>query len=296
MLQRPRKSKFIEEYWAPGQKPSGILCNQFYELKWSNGCMFGCEYCYLRGTFRYSRWRGFEQTVFSNTQKMLQEVEEFLKLERPYVLHTGEVSDSLAVPGSERTMGELVKLFGMQDRHTLLILTKSDNIESLLDLPHNGRTVIGFSINPPKIASRFEIGAASTDQRLRAAERCIDARYRVMVRVDPMIPAVGWRAQYASLFSNLNNLKLHGIVVGTLRAYPGLLHTLSPALRAMLEERDIDGRWHLKKSTRENMYDFAFRSLKFERMGVCKETGARWAGLVKQHGPKKFYCNCNCNV
>lgn len=296
VLSRPRKSNFIEEYWGEGQKPSGVLCNQFYELKWSNGCLFGCQYCYLRGTFRYSKWRGFQQTVFSNTEEMLQEVDEFLRLEKPYVLHTGEVSDSLAVPGSEAIMGKLITRFGAQDKHTLLILTKSNNVGSLLDLPHRGRTVIGFSINPRKIAERFEVGAASTDERLEAAQRCIDAGYKVMVRVDPMIPAAGWRPQYASFFSKLNEMEVHGVVVGTLRAYPGLLHTLSPPLRAMLREKDIDGRWHLKKSTRESMYEFAFSSLNFERMGVCKETGARWAGLVKRHGPKKFFCNCTCNM
>lgn len=216
-----------------------------------------------------------------------------MRLEKLYVLRTHEVSGSLTVPGSEATMGELIARFGAQDRHTLLILTKSNNVDSLLELRHRGRTVIGFSINPPKITERYEVGAASSDARLEAAQRCIHAGYKVMVRVDPMIPAPGWRAQYASLLSALNEMRLHGIVVATLRAYPGLLHTLSPPLQATLIERGIDGRWHLKKPTRESMYHFAFNTLKFERMGVYKETGARWTGLVKRYEPKKPFCNCN---
>ena len=290
---RPRKSQFITPFWADGKKPVGVLCCQFHEAKWSNGCMYKCNYCYLKGTFRWQRWKGGEQTIFSNIEEFFEEVEDFLKLEKPDVLHTGEVADSLAVPGSERIMAQLVERFGKQNKHTLLLLTKSNNVDALLDLDHNRMTVIGFSINPPAVARDFEKGAATTNQRLRAAQRCIDAGYKVMVRVDPMIPVKGWKRQYLALFNKLNDMELYGVVVGTLRAFSGLKPMMSKELRDMLEVREADRRWHLEQTLRDEMYALAFQTLKAERMGLCKESGEMWAKLGMKYGFRKFICNCH---
>ena len=290
---RKRKSQFVTPFWSEGKKPVGVLCCQFHEAKWSNGCMYKCDYCYLKGTFRWQKWKGGEQTIFSNTQEFFAEVEEFLKLEKPDVLHTGEVADSLAVPGSERIMGQLVERFGKQDRHTLLLLTKSNNIDELLGLRHNRMTVIGFSINPPTIARAFEKGAAPTEQRLAAARKCIKAGYKVMVRVDPMIPVKGWKRQYEALFDKLNNMDLFGVVVGTLRAFAGLKPMMCRELRDMLQIREKDRRWHLEQQLRAEMYALAFKTLKAERMGLCKESGEMWAKLGMKYGFRKFICNCH---
>ncbi|HEV8405514.1 MAG TPA: radical SAM protein [Nitrososphaera sp.] len=293
VLVRDRKSKFITPFWEKGKKPDGVLCCQFYEAKWSNGCMYDCGYCYLRGTFRWQEWNGREQTIFSNVGELFREVDEFLKQERPTVLHTGEVSDSLAVPGSEKIMAKLIEKFAQQDKHTLLLLTKSNNIKELLDLKHNRRTVIAFSINPASIARRFEKGAASTDDRLRAAKQCIKSGYKVMVRVDPMIPVKGWRQQYKGLFNQLNKLQLYGVVVGTLRAFSGLKPKMTKELSNMLEVREKDRRWHLEQELRDEMYSLAFSTLNAERMGLCKEAGRTWGLLGKKYGYRKFICNCH---
>jgi spore photoproduct lyase len=288
-----RFSPFVTPFWQPGEKPAGVLCCQFFEVKFSNGCMFHCDFCYLRNTFKYRNWRGGEQTLFSNTDDLKCEIREYMKFDKPYVFHTGEVADSLAAPGSEQIITWLVKQFGMQKRHTLLLLTKSNNVEFLMPLPHNSRTVCGFSVNPPEIAQRFEVGAATTEERLAAAEMVMETGYPVMVRVDPMIPIDGWERQYMELFERLNTMPLHGVVVGTLRAFPNLRNLMRPALRKLLTVRDIDGRWHIPNETRTAMYNLAFGTLKFKRMGLCKESGSRWGELIRKFGPHEFICNCH---
>lgn len=289
---RERKSRFIEPFWKDGEKPKGVLCCQFYEAKWSNGCVFACEYCYLRGTFRWQGWKGRSQTVFTNVDELKNEVDEFLNLPGSHVLHTGEVADSLAVPGTEELMGSFVESFGEQKRHTLLLLTKSDNVGSLLNLEHNDQTVIGFSINPSVVSKQFEIGAASTRSRLRAAKRCSEAGYRVMVRVDPIIPVPNWRKHYRKLFDELNALELYGVVVGTLRAFNGLRISLGSELKSYLTNRDVDGRWHIPHDLRLEIYKMAFQELRFKRMGVCKESGETWSQLISEFRDKRFFCNC----
>lgn len=289
---RERKAKFVKEFWQ-NEKPIGVLCCKFSELIWSNGCPYGCDYCYLKGTFRVQKWNGFEQTIFSNTEQMWKEIEVFLSRDEPSILHTGELSDSLAAPGSDNIMADIVSRFGKQDKHTLLLLTKSANVDKLLNLKHNGMTVMGFSINPQKVVTKFELGAASTKRRLTAAKKCIKAGYPVMIRVDPMIPILKWKKHYSELFSELNKLKLRGVVVGTLRAYPSLTHKISNELKNMLKSKDIDGRYHVDEDLRNEMYSFSFRKLKSKRVGICKESGTLWGRLSKNFG-KTFICNCRC--
>jgi spore photoproduct lyase len=64
-----------------------------------------------------------------------------------------------------------VKRFGKQNKHTLLLLTKSSNVNGLLKLKHNGMTVVGFSINPQAIVSKYELGTSATNDRLDAVGR-----------------------------------------------------------------------------------------------------------------------------
>jgi len=289
---RERKAKFVKEFWQK-EKPVGVLCCKFSELIWSNGCPYGCDYCYLKGTFRVQKWNGFEQTIFSNSTEMWKEIEDFLKKEESSILHTGELADSLAAPGAPEIMADIVTRFGMQSRHTLLLLTKSDNVDALLSAKHNGMTVVGFSINPQPIVRKYELGTASTRKRMQAARKCVKAGYPVMVRVDPMIPVPGWKKYYSELFAELNKIDLRGVVVGTLRAYPGLAFRISKELRSMLKNKDIDGRYHIDANIRNEMYEFAFSRIKAKRMGICKESGEMWGQLSKKHS-KRFICNCRC--
>ncbi|MEM4201551.1 MAG: radical SAM protein [Nitrososphaerales archaeon] len=295
---RVRHSDFIKPFWDEGEKPKGVLCFQFYELNWSNGCVGACDYCYLRGTFRWSGWMGGEQTIFSNTSKMFREVELFLKVkDKPTVLHTGEVNDSLAVPDANPIMSRLVQMFGAQNKHTLLLLTKSDNVDFLLNLLHNGRTVVGFSLNPKPVVDKYEHNTAPVERRIEAMRKCGEAGYPVMARIDPMIPVDGWRELYTDLFEQVNQIpNLRGAVVGSIRAFTGLWNQLRPDLKAMLTERDVDGRRHLPRALRDEMYDLAFTKLKTRRIGVCKESGMLWSSLIKKHGARQFICNCHCQV
>ncbi|MHC1564053.1 MAG: SPL family radical SAM protein [Candidatus Hecatellaceae archaeon] len=141
-------------------------------MAWANGCSYHCSYCYLQGTFRGNT----NPTVFSNLDDMLREVSCWLKKPGgPRLLNTGELCDSLAI--TDKVMRALIPIFGRQKRHKLLLLTKSDRVEGLLGLPHNGQTIVSFSVNPPEVSSLFEPDAAPPERRLEAAWKCFNAGY-----------------------------------------------------------------------------------------------------------------------
>ena len=68
------------------------------------------------------------------------------------------------------------------------MLTKSDNVDDILDLPHNGQTIIAWSMNNTMVSQKFEIGAPSFERRLAAARKVQEAGYRVRIRLDPIVP------------------------------------------------------------------------------------------------------------
>ena len=237
-------------------------------------------------------------TIFSNQDKMFREVNDFLSDSsiKPTILHAGELTDSLASNEGIPIMSRLVERFGKQKKHTLLLLTKSANVDGILNLEHNGMTVAAFSVNPNLVADKYEKSAAIPEDRLRAAEKCIDTGYPVMIRVDPIIPVEGWKDAYLELFDRINSMKLRGVVVGTIRAFMTLYIQLSDDLKKLLTEKDVDGRRHLPIEQRNEIYDLAFSKLNTKRIGICKESGRTWGRLISKHGKRGFICNCYCRA
>jgi len=282
-LGRTRKSPFIRLF---DKTPRGIVCPHFYLLAWANGCPYRCAYCYLQGTFRGRT----QPTVFTNRSSMMREVDSFLSMEKPFLLNTGELADSLAI--TDEVMISLVKRFSLQKRHKLLLVTKSANVDGLLGLEHNRQTIVSFSVNAPLVAEKYEVGAPPVERRLEAAEAVMEAGYPCRVRVDPMIPVDGWEEAYSELAERLNQLPFERVTLGTLRVYP-IVKAYSKRLGrdqsvfTYLEERTIDGRLRPKHELRLRMYQNMLRRLTHP-VGVCKET-------VKMHRELALpepRCNC----
>lgn len=292
---RARHSNFISRF---SRTKAGILCCPFYELKWANGCPFDCSYCYLRGTaVRLGQtWIGPQgrPTVYTNVDDIYSEVDAWIfkhKNDPSLVLHTGELSDSLALPKSIEILSPIIEKFARQSKHKLLLLTKSKNVDGLLPLQHKGQTVVGFSVNPPSIVEEYEHDTAGTEERLRAAKKCIAAGYPVMLRVDPMIPVSGWREIYRCFLAEINALPVLGIAIGTLRAFGNLYRLLPSHLQRLLTKQDFDRRFRIQDRLRYEMYSLAMSIVEHPRVGICKEGGAWSSGLYAKF-KKRFFCNC----
>ncbi len=239
-------------------------------------------------------WAARKTNGYTNVNDIYGKVDAWLLGHRDdpsLVLHTGELSDSLALPRSTEILGPIIEKFGSQLRHKLLLLTKSNNVDRLLSLQHKGQTVVGFSVNPHSIVKEYEYETASTQERLRAAEKCIAAGYPVMLRVDPIIPVSDWREIYRNFLTEINTLPVFGIAMGTLRAFGNLYRVLPFHLQRLLTERDFDGRFRIRAKLRFEMYSLAMSIIKHPRVGICKEGGAWSSGLYAKY-KKRFFCNC----
>ena len=109
----------------------------------------------------------------------------------------GELADSLSMEHLTGAARELIPWFSRSGNGYLFMLTKSDNVEGILDLEYNGHMVVAWSMNAPEVSRKLELGAPSFERRLAAAARVQKAGYPVRIRLDSIVPIPGWREQYA---------------------------------------------------------------------------------------------------
>jgi len=186
---RERKSPFI--HLNNTVKP-GIICEPFWAVSYYIGCPYGCTYCYLQGTFRGK----VEPVVYTNRQRLLGELEEWLARPGSQRLNAGELEDSLALDGQIPLVDDLVPHFLAQSRHKLLLVTKSTNVKNLLKYDGNDRVIVAFSVNAPEVWSQYELDTPHPLRRAEAARKVQEAGFSVVLRLDPMIPVPDWAQLY----------------------------------------------------------------------------------------------------
>lgn len=123
--------------------------------------------------------------------------------QQQFRLRMGLSGDALALDDITRFSQVLVPFFALMPNATLELRTRTDNVGHLLQLGHQGHTVISFAINPRVLITGEERGTASLLERLIAARRCINAGYRVAFAIDPIIRCHGWERLYEELLDEL---------------------------------------------------------------------------------------------
>jgi spore photoproduct lyase len=213
---RERKSPFIH---VNDTRRPGLVCGAFHAISYYIGCPYRCSYCYLQGTFRGK----VNPVVYTNRDRLLLELDQWLAQPGNMRLNAGELMDSLALDGVVPIVDDLVPRFAAQNRHKLLLVTKSANIDNLLKYDPRGQVIVALSINAPEVAAHFEQGAPHPLRRVEAAARVKDAGYDLTLRLDPMIPVDGWRDAYSRFLDEASQIVTpHQWTLGSLRYFTSL--------------------------------------------------------------------------
>ncbi|MHC1597924.1 MAG: SPL family radical SAM protein [Methermicoccaceae archaeon] len=274
-------------------KPTDVVCPHFLELKWAYGCPFKCAWCYLQGTFRFLKTR--TDPVVKDRERIRRAVLSFFNSSSPpEMLNTGEIADSLMAENGEPFSKFIVPLFEKQRRHKVLFLSKSSNVRHLLEIPEHNQTVLSFSVNADSVARRWEKGAPSVADRLEAAKRASEAGYEVRLRIDPIVPVVGWEEHYKELVDDiLARFTPERITLGSLR---GLQSTINNARdTSWVEYLSERSNWGRKVGFETRLVNFStiidhLSDYGYENVALCKETIEMWAALGLDW--RKIRCNC----
>jgi DNA repair photolyase len=171
-------------------------------------------------------------THFVNYDKMFKEIVSFDRLNVPdvlRVLNLGELCDPLAVEDITGFAEEVIPFVAEEtNKAKLLFLTKSDRIDSLLDLTHRNKTIISFSVNTDKVYQQLEHRTASPEARLMAAKKLQQTGYEIRIRIDPVIYYSTWKKDYIDLVEKIfTYVKPERITIGEYRPSKGLASHIS---------------------------------------------------------------------
>jgi spore photoproduct lyase len=278
------------------EKPTDVVCPHFLELKWATGCPYDCAWCYLKGTLRFLPHT--TRPRIKDYDKIRTHVTSFLNFQNgvPEVLNAGELSDSLMWENNGQPFSLFIKsLFDVQQSHRVLFLTKTTNIQNLLSVEPSKQVICSFTLNADPVGRRWEKGAPSVADRIRAARKVNEHGYETRIRIDPIMPVLDWEKHYTKLVDQVfSNLRPERITLGTPR---GLQTTINNAadkswLRYLTERSAWGKRLDFTISFKifKTLIDYLETEYDYTDVALCKETKLNWKRLGKDY--RKIRCNC----
>ncbi len=276
-------------------------CPNYWHFSPYGFCPYDCQYCYLAGTPGVK----FSPTVkiFVNIGEILDQIASIVsKLSEPTAFYLGKLQDGLAldpITGYSRIM---IPFFARQKKAKLTLLTKSANVDNLLDLDHQGRTILSWSLNPPEISTAFESNIPSPDKRIAAMQKCSDVDYPLRAVIMPIIPVEGWQNTYTNFLENLLELvPLDRITLGQICSYSGALQLTerklgkdNPISRMLEKDKSKDGRIRFPIKLRIKVYRYLVDTIRKLQprlqVGLCMEE----ADTFKAIDMESFIGCCNC--
>jgi len=277
------KGDFLKK--CPGSE--GQVCCNYFVINFARNCPMDCSYCYLQEYLLDNA----SLKVFSNLDNLIDEADRMLQRHRGvfFRIGTGEITDSLALEPYTGMVRELIPYFAEQSNVLLELKTKSNCVDSILDLDPKGRIVVAWSMNPQPVIDLDEHGTATFNERMIAARRCQDAGYRLGFHFDPMIEYAGWEKDYQSMveqmFATIDWRQISWLSLGVLRETPGLKRMMRqrlPQTRLLSGEQVLcpDGKLRYFQPLRVEMYrkmvKWIRRSAPTVKIYLCMESREVW--------------------
>ncbi len=278
-------------------------CPNYWHFSAYGFCPYSCHYCYLAGT--PGIWRSPTVKIFVNLPEILAQIERVAaRLDRPTAFYHGKLQDGLALDPLTGYSRRLVPFFARHPYARMTLLTKSADVENLLDLDHRGRSILSWTVNPPEVVRALERNTPPVAERIEAMCRVSEAGYPVRAVVMPILPLDDWRSSYARFLEDLlARVRLQRITLGSICSYPMAIRLMEGKLgRGNLISRTLehprrkgdDGRARFPQPTRVEAYRFlidTIRRLEPElEIGLCLEA----PGMFERLGMHESVGRCNC--
>lgn len=174
-----------------------------YQLPLVSGCAGQCEYCYLNtmlGDKPFTK-------VYVNVEDILNQAQKYTdeRLPQKTIFEGSATSDPIPLEPYTHSLKKCIEYFGKSDNARFRFVTKYNDVDSLLNLKHNGHTEIRFTINTPTIIDKYEHYTASSDKRIEASIKVAKAGYPIGFVIAPVFLYPNWQKEYHDLLLYLSN-------------------------------------------------------------------------------------------
>lgn len=235
---REKKSIIIAKLTSPAVTEAPAWyghTSHAYFFKTSLGCVYDCDYCFLKGAFKTEH-----MVFFVNYDDIKKQIEETIQKyfpscptgilpdegeqnissliegggwakaksegakEKELWFYSSDYSDIQGMDAISGFNTSFIEYFEQFQWVNMEVRTKSGNITSLLELwfvPKN--TEIAFSLNPSELIDRYETWTASLTKRFEAINTLLEKWFRVGIRLLPLLPVKNYREIYSRFFREL---------------------------------------------------------------------------------------------
>lgn len=292
----------LRDRWKPD-----LVCWTLHDIHSGWGCVHRCSYCQ----------RGSVYVVNLNVEEFVGKVGELLQ-EAPWqkTFRYDVEQDVFALEPEYEACELLVRDFARRDDQYLILFTKSANTDFLLPLPHNGHTMMLWTLSTHTSSRRYEAGTGTMEERIEAARRCQEAGYTVRFKLKPIIPHRGWREETTQMLEYLysrvepDNLSMEMVFVDSMAELDETMgkDSLDPDLVAAAAQaeaergdcwcHDLDGPKPFTFEVKHEVYRHVItesRRLSPETpVTLCAETQRMWTALADllDGDPWNYPCNC----
>jgi spore photoproduct lyase len=186
-------------------KLSPIPPSADWQFHLAEGCPAHCQYCYLAGSLQGPP----VIRAFANLPQILANLANYERPGEPTSYEVSCYTDPLGIEHLTGSLAECIRYFGTREDASLRWVSKFDQVEPLLDLPHNGHTRCRSSVNATAISRQFEGGTAPVANRLQALRQLALPRaqagggYPVGLVIAPIMPIDDWQTHYSQLFDQI---------------------------------------------------------------------------------------------
>ncbi len=178
-----------------------------WQFHLAEGCPAHCQYCYLAGSLAGPP----VIRVFANLPSILQNLGHYAPTGKLTTFEASCYTDPLGIEHLTGSLAECIRYFGERPHLRLRWVTKYNQVDSLLNLPHQGHTRCRISLNAEPVARRLEGGTASVEARLQALRRLAlpisqgGGGYPIGVVLAPIMPIPDWEVHYGDLLDRLQS-------------------------------------------------------------------------------------------
>ncbi|HCW54713.1 MAG TPA: spore photoproduct lyase [Clostridium sp.] len=174
-----------------------------YQLPLISGCTGQCQYCYLNtnlGDKPYVKVNVNIDDILNTAEKYMNE-----RLPQLTIFEGSATSDPVPMEPYTHSLQKAIEFFSKKPKGRFRFVTKFNDVDSLLDLEHNGKTEIRFTLNTAKVINEYEKRTASFDLRLEACKKIAGASYPTGFIIAPVFLYEGWKEDYKNLLINLHD-------------------------------------------------------------------------------------------
>ena len=276
------------------------VCQGGWSIHSINGCVHRCDYCGM----------GYAINFMLDLEDFAKDLERVFREHPQQMLYRYDLSSDYPCFEPEYGASEVLgECFQRNDKY-LLVYTKSNNIDHLLDMPYKKHMPCYWTLATETQCRQIERGTPTLDERLEAMRKCQEAGYTVRAGFSPIIPHVGWREEATDMLERLfataspDTVRCWVVSMMTCAEAEQIFgaENLDPRHVRMMREAaaELDGKHSgpFPRESRAEIYTHYIREIKRispeTPVNLCTEERALWEMLADEldMSPDNLYCCC----